>query len=144
MSFGSTGYSGSALGTMRKPESRSISSLATLSQRRPAPVKLITPIEPEVGPSCGSRPEKPPGTVWPSLERELFEYIEMFTTISGCTLTWTMCPRPFLNGYRCRKRLKPLSTFPGSYQPGSKPFSGHSNTTGCASRTSSHSINWKA
>ena len=29
-----------------------------------------------------------------------------------------MCPRPFLNGYRCRKRLKPLSTFPGSYQYG--------------------------
>ena len=27
-----------------------------------------------------------------------------------------MCPRPFLNGYRCRKRLNPLSTFPGSYQ----------------------------
>ena len=26
-----------------------------------------------------------------------------------------MCPRPFLNAYRCRKRLKPLSTFPGSY-----------------------------
>ena len=26
-----------------------------------------------------------------------------------------MCPRPFLNGYRCRKRLNPLSTFPGSY-----------------------------
>ena len=26
-----------------------------------------------------------------------------------------MCPRPFLNGYRCRKRIKPLSTFPGSY-----------------------------
>ena len=26
-----------------------------------------------------------------------------------------MCPRPFLNGYHCRKRLKPLSTFPGSY-----------------------------
>ena len=23
-----------------------------------------------------------------------------FTTISGCTLTWTMCPRPFLNAYR--------------------------------------------
>ena len=29
-----------------------------------------------------------------------------------------MCPRPFLNGYRCRKRLNPLSTFPGSYQLG--------------------------
>ena len=29
-----------------------------------------------------------------------------------------MCPRPFLNGYRCRKRLNPLSTFPGSYHIG--------------------------
>ena len=27
-----------------------------------------------------------------------------------------MCPRPFLNGYRCKKRLKPLSTFPETYQ----------------------------
>ena len=29
-----------------------------------------------------------------------------------------MCPRPFLNSYRCRKRLNPLSTFPGSYHSG--------------------------
>ena len=33
-------------------------------------------------------------------ERELLSTSKCFTTTSGCTLTWTMCPRPFLNGYR--------------------------------------------
>ena len=46
-------------------------------------------------------------------ERELFEYIEMFYNNQRLHAYLTMCPRPFLNGYRCRKRLNPLSLFPG-------------------------------
>ena len=47
--------------------------------------------------------------------RRTGEYIEMFYNNQRLHAYLDYVSPALLNGYRCRKRLKPLSTFPGSY-----------------------------